>query len=221
MADAAPGAVAAPPRALAIAEPVVSDVDAYAAYVRIAARTMPGHASVPLFANTRLERLEGSRSWERLVGFTFPSVAHGRAWYDSTEYQAAIEARRVGVEVSLWLIEQTGEQTPPSLPEPGAPPLAYILGEVTDIRDTGPFKEYLRDVAPLLAAVGARYLTRGGRIEHVEGSWRPERAVLIEFPSWDVAARWYASDSYQPLARLRQSCCTTELVLVEGLPARS
>ena len=122
--------------------------------------------------------------------------------------------------MSLWFIEQTGEQAEPATPAPGGPPLAYILGQVTEIRDTAPFKEYLAGVAPSLAAVGARYLSRGGRIEHVEGAWRPERAVLIEFPSWEVAAQWYASPAYRPLAELRRACCDTDLVLVEGLPAR-
>ena len=63
-----------------------------------------------------------------------------------------------------------------------------VIGEVTEIRDLEPFKEYLRGVAPSLATVGGRYLTKGGRIDPVEGPWQPTRAVLIEFPSWDVAA---------------------------------
>ena len=209
-----------PPRAVAVAEPTIRDGDAYTAYVRAAAPTLAAHGSQVLFATAKLERLEGEREWTRLVSFAFGSLAAAHAWYASPEYQAAIELRRAHVDVSLWFIEQTGEQAEPAVRSPGRPPLAYIHGQVTAIRDAAPFKEYLAGVAPSLAAVGARYLSRGGRIDHVEGAWRPERAVLIEFPSWEAAAAWFASPEYRPLAELRRGCCDTDLVLVEGLPAR-
>lgn len=208
------------PRALAVAEPVVRDTAAYAAYVRAAAPTLGEHGCTVLFANTRVERLEGERAWERLVCFTFAGMAEAHAWYRSPAYQAAIELRRGPVDVGMWFAEQNMGGGPPALAAPGTPPKAYILGQVTGIRNTGPFKEYLRGVVPLLEAVGARYLTRGGRVEHVEGGWRPERVVLIEFPGWDVARAWFDSPDYRPLAELRQGCCDTDLVLVEGLPAR-
>lgn len=99
----------------------------------------------------------------------------------------------------------------------GPAPPAYILGDVTKIHGVEPFKEYLSGVAASLAAAGGRYLSKGGHIDLIEGSRQPRRVVLIGFPSWDVAAAWYGSDAYQPLARLRQGCSDTQLVLIEGV----
>lgn len=206
------------PHGFVMGESEVFDRAEYDAYRVLGGPTVLAHGGFALFSGPRTEVLEGARTWHRLVGLCFASLEAAHAWHLSPEYTAAGEQRHKGARSSIWMIEQTDGDAPPARPAPGGPPLAYILGEVTAIRDTGPFKEYLRGVAPSLAAVGARYLTKGGRIDLVEGPWQPERAVLIEFPSWDVAAAWYRGDAYQPLARLRQGCCDTELILIEGVP---
>ena len=212
----AQAAGAGPLRGFVVGESDVFDRAAYDAYGRLAGPSVVAHGGVVQFAGSRFQALEGSRAWQRLVGIAFDSMAAAHAWYDSPEYQHARELRLRGARSSIWMIEQTGDPVAVERGR-GPAPLAYILGDVTKIHDVGPFKEYLSGVAPSLAAVGGRYLSKGGRIELVEGSWQPRRVVLIEFPSWDVAAAWYGSDAYQPLARLRQGCSDTELVLIEGV----
>jgi uncharacterized protein (DUF1330 family) len=204
------------PHGLVIGESDVFDQAEYDAYRLLGGPSVALHGGAALFSGPRVEVLEGSRPWRRLVGLVFESMGAARTWHDSPEHQQAREQRLRGARSSVWLIEQTGDPAPIA-PGSGAAPLAYMLGEVTAIHDTEHFKEYLRSVAPSLATVGGRYLTKGGRIDLVEGPWQPARAVLIEFPSWDVAAAWYRSDAYQPLARLRQGCADTELVLLEGV----
>jgi uncharacterized protein (DUF1330 family) len=200
---------------LVVGESEVFDQAEYDAYRRLGGPTVVQFGGAVLFTDPRFEVLEGTRDWRRLVGLVFDSMAAAHAWHDSPEYQHAREQRLRGARSSVWLIEQTGEPAAIA-PSSGSAPRAYILGGVTAIRDSESFKEYLQGVAPTLAAVGARYLTRGGRIDLVEGSWQPQRAVLIEFPNWEVAADWYRSDAYQPLARLRQGCSDTDLILLEG-----
>lgn len=237
-ADAAPGfaapAVTAPggeapggtapgtgvPHGLVIGESEVFDRAGYDAYRLLGGPSVVLHGGATLFSGPQIEVLEGTRDWQRLVGIVFASMAAAHSWHDSPEYQHAREQRLRGARSSVWLIEQTGDTAPIAQGRSSAP-LAYLLGEVTAIRDVEPFKEYLRNVGPTLTAVGARYLTAGGRIDLIEGPWQPRRAVLIEFPSRDVATAWYRSDAYQPLARLRQGCCDTDLVLVEGVPAKA
>lgn len=204
------------PHGIVVGESEVFDQAEYDAYRKLGGPTVVAHSGMLLYSGTRSEVLEGTRVWRRPVAIAFPSVEAAHTWHDSPEYTVAAVQRNRGARSSIWIVEQTGDTTAPARPAPGGPPLAYILGEVTAIRDTGPFKEYLERVAPSLAAVGARYLTRGGRIDLVEGPWQPERVVLIEFPNWEVAAAWYGSAAYQELARLRQGCSDTDLLLVEG-----
>ena len=206
-------------RGLVVGESEVFDEAEYRAYRLLAGLSAVHYGGAALWSGGRIEALEGSRTWQRPAGLVFESMAAAHAWHGSPEYRHAHEQRLRGARSSVWLIEQTGHPAPIA-PGSGPAPLAYILGEVTAIRDLEPFKEYLRGVAPSLAAVGGRYLTKGGRIDVIEGPWQPTRAVLIEFPSWEIAAAWYRSDDYQPLARLRQGCSDTELVLLEGVPAK-
>ena len=207
------------PHGLVIGESEVFDRAEYDAYRLLGGPSVVRHGGAALFSGPQIEVLEGTRDWQRLVGIVFASTAAAHAWHDSPEYQHAREQRLRGARSSVWLIEQTGDPAPIA-PGAGPAPLAYMLGEVTAIHDVERFKEYLHSVGPTLAAVGARYLSKGGRIDLVEGPWQPQRAVLIEFPGRDVALAWYRSDAYQPLARLRQGCCDTDLVLLEGVPAK-
>ena len=66
---------------------------------------------------------------------------------------------------------------------------------------------------------GGRYLARGGAVEVREGSWSPERLVILEFPDVDAARRWYESDEYRELLAIRQRASEGELVITEGLSA--
>ena|SRR5215475_10256670 len=70
--------------------------------------------------------------------------------------------------------------------------------------------------APLIAKFGGRFLVRGGKHEVLEGTWRPHRLVVIEFPSMEALTSWYNSPEYAPLLALRQPAATDHLVAVEG-----
>jgi uncharacterized protein (DUF1330 family) len=58
---------------------------------------------------------------------------------------------------------------------------AYWLGQHA-ITDAALFDDYLRRVIPMIERHGGRYLTRAGAHEVLEGEWRPNRVVVVEFP---------------------------------------
>lgn len=87
---------------------------------------------------------------------------------------------------------------------------AYLVVEHI-ITDEAKFDEYRTKVAPMIARFGGRYLTKGGTHQLPEGGhWKPERMVVIEFPSMEAMQAWYRSPEYQPLIELRKQC-TSEL----------
>lgn len=94
---------------------------------------------------------------------------------------------------------------------------AYVVVQV-DIDDPARYEEYKALAPPAIAAHGGRYLARGGACEPLEGSWRPRRLVILEFPSVARARAWWDSAEYAPAKALRQQCARTEMLLVEGLP---
>ncbi|HKN07329.1 MAG TPA: DUF1330 domain-containing protein [Thermoplasmata archaeon] len=94
---------------------------------------------------------------------------------------------------------------------------AYLIVEIK-WHDAVKQKEYREKLAPILEKHGGRVLY-AGEAEVLEGSWKPPRVVLLEFPSMESLRGWYASDEYAPLIRIRKEGAMTNLVAV-GSPAR-
>lgn len=94
---------------------------------------------------------------------------------------------------------------------------AYLIVNIARILDDKKYAEYRTRVSQTITAVGGEYLVRGGHVEVLEGEWSPNRAVVIRFPSADVAKSWWSSAEYAELKQLRQSTTVTEMVLVEGI----
>ena len=90
----------------------------------------------------------------------------------------------------------------------------YWIARV-DVTDMEGYQAYVKAIAKPLARYGAKYVTRGGIYEAVEGASRA-RNVTIEFASYADALACYRSDDYQAAIPLRQSSSDSELVIVEG-----
>lgn len=94
---------------------------------------------------------------------------------------------------------------------------AYLIGMV-EVTDPSWLAEYSEKVQKQFAEIGAKYHVRSTKIESLEGDKpAPMSAVIIEFPSMEVAREWYNSDEYQALVALRQQGATADLWLTEGL----
>lgn len=96
---------------------------------------------------------------------------------------------------------------------------AYLIAEHI-ITDPAAFEEYRTKAAPMIAAHGGRYLTKGSSHKLPEGGhWKPERVVIIEFPDMDSLNRWYNSVEYRPLIALRKRCTSDQdmLITLEGV----
>jgi uncharacterized protein (DUF1330 family) len=50
----------------------------------------------------------------------------------------------------------------------------------------------------------------------LEGDWRPERMVVIEFPTRENAEAFLSDPDCQALFRIRHQTTTSKLVLVDG-----
>ena len=93
---------------------------------------------------------------------------------------------------------------------------AYVAVQI-DVRDATTYERYKELAPPSIAAYGGRYLVRGGATTTLEGDWSPARFVILEFPSVDLARRWWDSPEYAEAKALRQASASTQMLLVEGL----
>ncbi len=93
---------------------------------------------------------------------------------------------------------------------------AYVIADV-EVLDAAGYEEYRQKVPATIAAVGGRYLARGGATEKLEGSWLPKRCVILEFPSMAVFRAWWDSPEYQALRAIRERTTRSHLIVTEGL----
>ena len=93
---------------------------------------------------------------------------------------------------------------------------AYIIVDLT-VTDLPTMEEYRKRVPATLAPYGGRFLVRGGAHQTVEGDWKPNRVVVLEFPSLDHAKRWYDSEEYREPKAMRLRAGRANMIMVEGV----
>src|SRR5687768_13346990 len=87
-----------------------------------------------------------------------------------------------------------------------------VSGDVTDPEG---YKAYVAENANAFAKYGARFLTRGGKSETVEGRGY-SRTVVIEFKDFDTALACYRSPEYVKAKDLREGKAGMNITVVEG-----
>ena len=92
---------------------------------------------------------------------------------------------------------------------------AYIIVDVS-VTDAQQFEEYKKLTPDSLKPFGGRFCVRGGPIHILEGEWKPERIVVLEFPSLENASAWWSSSEYAPAKALRQTAAITNMIMLEG-----
>lgn len=92
---------------------------------------------------------------------------------------------------------------------------AYIIAEV-DVQDAQAFDAYRELVPATLVPYGGRFVIRGGKTEVLEGDWTPKRVVVLEFPDFNRARDWWASQEYLEPKKMRQRAAMTNLIVVDG-----
>lgn len=93
---------------------------------------------------------------------------------------------------------------------------AYLLVD-NQVTDQAHFEEYIQRIPGVVEAHGGRYLVRGGATRVVEGSWQPNRVVVIEFASLDSANAFVDSPEYAELSEIRGKSTVTSTVIAEGV----
>ena len=93
---------------------------------------------------------------------------------------------------------------------------AYVIADV-EVTDAALFEEYRKLVPTTVEAFGGRYIVRGGESEVVEGEITPHRTVIIEFPGFEQAKAWHASDLYAGPKQMRIDSTNSNVMIVEGL----
>jgi uncharacterized protein (DUF1330 family) len=93
---------------------------------------------------------------------------------------------------------------------------AYVIAE-TDVADPARWEQYKAASPTAIAAGGGRVLVRGGELVVLEGDWQPTRLAVLEFEDLAAAKRWYESEAYQEVKKLREGAAHLRVVAVQGV----
>ncbi|WKK65369.1 DUF1330 domain-containing protein [Lutimonas zeaxanthinifaciens] len=93
---------------------------------------------------------------------------------------------------------------------------AFVLVEI-DIHDMELYKSYTLLTPATIAAYNGKFVVRGGEATVLEGDWKPQRIVILEFPSVEKANDWWHSQAYEKARKIRQKAATTKMIILEGV----
>lgn len=92
---------------------------------------------------------------------------------------------------------------------------AYLVLDLT-IHDMETFTEYVREIPALIARHDGHYTVQGQIPTVLEGDPKPDRLVIIEFPTREKAKAFLADPETQALFAIRHRSTTSRLLLVDG-----
>lgn len=92
---------------------------------------------------------------------------------------------------------------------------AYLVLDLS-IHDFEKFSVYIQEIPRYVAKHSGRYVVQGVVPSVMEGDWKPERMVIIEFPARENATAFLNDPDTQPLFAIRHQTTTSKLLLLDG-----
>jgi len=93
---------------------------------------------------------------------------------------------------------------------------AYFLVDTREIKDAAKMRNTKPVSRPSSKSLAGAISSSVARLR-LWREWRPVFPVLIQFPSMDEARRWYDSEDYRELKRLRLAATSSSGVFIAGL----
>jgi uncharacterized protein (DUF1330 family) len=92
---------------------------------------------------------------------------------------------------------------------------AYLLVDC-EVTDPKQYDEYRRLAQAAVAQYGGRYVVRGGETVVLEGTWKPKRIIVVEFPDLERARKFYDSPEYGNARAARAGAAQMNMIAVAG-----
>ena len=92
---------------------------------------------------------------------------------------------------------------------------AYLVLDLS-VNDLGGFRQYIAEIPAFIAKHSGKYIVQGVQPTTIEGDWKPERLVIIEFPEREKAEGFLSDPEIQDLFKVRHGTTTSKLVLADG-----
>lgn len=92
---------------------------------------------------------------------------------------------------------------------------AYLVLDLS-VHDFAGFRNYIAEIPAHIARHHGKYIVQGAVPTPIEGDWKPERLVIIEFPARENAQAFLGDPEIADLFKVRHATTTSKLVLADG-----
>lgn len=92
----------------------------------------------------------------------------------------------------------------------------YMIVRV-EVTDWEQYQKYMAVTPDILAQYSGQFIVRGGQTATLEGPEESTRVVVVKFPSFDQAVKFYNSPEYSAARKLREGAATAHFLAVEGV----
>lgn len=79
----------------------------------------------------------------------------------------------------------------------------YLIVDIA-IKNEREYRKYIELITPSIALYGGQYRVRGGEPETLDGDWRSERIVVMEYPDRDSAKAWLNDENLAAIHAMRR-----------------
>lgn len=161
------------------------------------------------------ESFEGAWPARRMVIQQWLSAQVFLDWYKGAAYAPWKRMRQAATQTDMLLVQGLA----PSVPSAEVAP-AFVLVE-DEVRDSAAYSRHEQGHLGWLRASDGEVLVSGGRVEVIEGDWKPARLTMQRWPSHAAFVRWYTSPENRRWREMRQSAARTKMALVAGLSEKT
>jgi uncharacterized protein (DUF1330 family) len=93
---------------------------------------------------------------------------------------------------------------------------AYIIADViiTDAQKMANYREWSTQA---MQEHGVEVLVRGGAVGVLEGTWSPQRVVVLKFADSAAARAYYDSQTYTHARQVREGAGAINMIVVDGV----
>jgi uncharacterized protein (DUF1330 family) len=92
---------------------------------------------------------------------------------------------------------------------------AYLVVDLT-VNDFAGFRKYIAEIPAFIAKHSGKYIVQGAQPTTIEGDWKPERMVILEFPERERAEAFLGDPEIQDLFKVRHATTRSKVVFVDG-----
>ena len=92
---------------------------------------------------------------------------------------------------------------------------AYLILDI-EVQDLNLFRSYVSEIPAFVKKHSGQYIVQSVEAEAIEGDWKPQRVVVIEFPSRENAQEFLKDPDAKPLFSIRHKSTVSKLILVDG-----